>query len=233
MRATGQRGLECVHVPRRGGSRRRDADPARAARLGLRAAELPLARRAGAHPPQLRRFVRRVDGECAGDRRRRLQPPLRARTFSGSAATRTRSSGSSSRAARRIRIVPISATVQRAVRDGHAYRVVFQRDAKRYDIWGGTSGYSPEFRADNGFVVQNDYRRTGLWSADCASIRSDSSRTCARTRAANYDSSFDGGREVAQWRLPRRGVSGEVGQQRMDGAGSGDGARRYDSAHAE
>ncbi len=47
--------------------------------------------------------------------------------------------------------------------NGHVYRVVFQRDAKRYDLWLGTSGYSPEFRADNGFVVQNDYRRTGLW----------------------------------------------------------------------
>ena len=47
---------------------------------------------------------------------------------------------------------------------GHAYRAVFQRDAKRYDIWLATSGYSPDFRADNGFIVQNGYRRVGFWS---------------------------------------------------------------------
>ncbi len=47
--------------------------------------------------------------------------------------------------------------------DGHAYRVVFQRDAKRYDIWAATSGYSPGFRADNGFVVQTGLRRFGFW----------------------------------------------------------------------
>lgn len=48
--------------------------------------------------------------------------------------------------------------------DGLAYRVVFQRDAKRYDIWSAASAYSPGFRADNGFVVQTNLRRFGLWS---------------------------------------------------------------------
>ncbi|HEX6100544.1 MAG TPA: DUF5916 domain-containing protein [Thermoanaerobaculia bacterium] len=47
---------------------------------------------------------------------------------------------------------------------GHAYRAVFQRDAKRYDVWLNTFGYSTGFRADNGFVVQNGYRRTALWT---------------------------------------------------------------------
>ena len=46
---------------------------------------------------------------------------------------------------------------------GHAARFVFQRDEKRYDIWAAVSEYSPRFRADNGFVVQNDLRRAGLW----------------------------------------------------------------------
>jgi len=46
---------------------------------------------------------------------------------------------------------------------GHAFRVVYQRDARRYDIWAATSGYSPRFRADNGFVVQTGLRRGGLW----------------------------------------------------------------------
>ena len=75
--------------------------------------------------------------------------------------------------------------------DGHAYRVVFERDAKRYDIWGGTSGYSPEFRADNGFVVQNDYRRSGLFGA----LRFYPKRFFSYLRwytGANYDSDFDG-----------------------------------------
>jgi hypothetical protein len=79
--------------------------------------------------------------------------------------------------------------------DGHAYRVVFQRDAKRYDIWGGTSGYSPEFRADNGFVVQNDYRRTGLFGG----LRFYPKRLFSYVRSyagANYDSSFDGGQKL-------------------------------------
>jgi hypothetical protein len=58
----------------------------------------------------------------------------------------------------------LSAQFQGQSFDGHAYRVVFQRDAKRYDIWAATSGYSPGFRADNGFIVQNDLRRAGLWS---------------------------------------------------------------------
>ncbi|HWW60311.1 MAG TPA: DUF5916 domain-containing protein [Thermoanaerobaculia bacterium] len=47
---------------------------------------------------------------------------------------------------------------------GHAGRVVFQRDAKRYDIWSAVSEYSPDFRADNGFVVQTGLRRGGLWA---------------------------------------------------------------------
>ena len=48
--------------------------------------------------------------------------------------------------------------------EGHAYRAVFQRDSKRYDLWFNTFGYSTGFRADNGFVVQNGYRRTALWT---------------------------------------------------------------------
>ena len=48
--------------------------------------------------------------------------------------------------------------------DGHGYRFIFDRDAKRYDVWMATAGYSPGFRADNGFVVQTGLRRAGLWS---------------------------------------------------------------------
>lgn len=48
--------------------------------------------------------------------------------------------------------------------DGHAYRFIFERDSKRYDVWAGASAYSPGFRADNGFVVQNGLRRAGLWT---------------------------------------------------------------------
>lgn len=47
---------------------------------------------------------------------------------------------------------------------GHAYRLVFARDAKRYDLWFATTGNSPEFRAENGFIAQNDYRRISLWN---------------------------------------------------------------------
>ncbi|HEX6158841.1 MAG TPA: DUF5916 domain-containing protein, partial [Thermoanaerobaculia bacterium] len=47
--------------------------------------------------------------------------------------------------------------------DGLASRLVFQRDAKRYDVWSAVSQYSPGFRADNGFVVQTGLRRAGLW----------------------------------------------------------------------
>lgn len=47
---------------------------------------------------------------------------------------------------------------------GHAYRAVFQRDSKRYDLWVNTFGYSTGFRADNGFVAQNGYRRTAVWT---------------------------------------------------------------------
>jgi hypothetical protein len=79
--------------------------------------------------------------------------------------------------------------------NGHAYRVVFQRDEKRYDIWAGTSGYSPEFRADNGFVVQNDYRRSGLWSG----LRLYPKRFFSYVRpyaGANYDSTFNDGHKL-------------------------------------
>ncbi len=48
--------------------------------------------------------------------------------------------------------------------NGLAYRFVFERDSKRYDIWAAASAYSPEFRADNGFLVQNALRRYGLWT---------------------------------------------------------------------
>lgn len=48
-------------------------------------------------------------------------------------------------------------------KSGHAYRTYFQRDAPRYDLWMAASGYSPEFRADNGFIVQNGLRRYGIW----------------------------------------------------------------------
>lgn len=47
--------------------------------------------------------------------------------------------------------------------NGLASRVYFQRDSKRYDLWAATSQYSPEFRADNGFIVQNGLRRAGTW----------------------------------------------------------------------
>jgi len=76
--------------------------------------------------------------------------------------------------------------------DGHAYRVVFERNAKIYDIWAGTSGYSPEFRADNGFVVQNDYRRTGLWTGFRFYPKGFFSYVRSYT-GANYDSGFDSG----------------------------------------
>ena len=48
--------------------------------------------------------------------------------------------------------------------NGHAYRFIFDRDAKRYDLWIANVGYSPGFRADNGFVVQTGLRRAGMWS---------------------------------------------------------------------
>ena len=47
---------------------------------------------------------------------------------------------------------------------GHAYRLVFARDARRYDLWFSTTGHSPEFRAENGFIAQNDFRRISLWN---------------------------------------------------------------------
>ena len=47
---------------------------------------------------------------------------------------------------------------------GHAGRIVFQRDAKRYDLFAAMSQYSPGFRADNGFVVQNGVRKAGAWA---------------------------------------------------------------------
>jgi hypothetical protein len=48
--------------------------------------------------------------------------------------------------------------------NGLAYRVIYQRDAKRYDIWTAASAYSPGFRADNGFVPQTGLRRWGFWT---------------------------------------------------------------------
>jgi len=48
--------------------------------------------------------------------------------------------------------------------DGGAYRLVFARNAKTYDVQVQASGSSPGFRADNGFIVQNDFRRLSLWS---------------------------------------------------------------------
>ncbi len=48
--------------------------------------------------------------------------------------------------------------------NGHAGRIVFERDAKRYDIFAAVSQYSPGFRADNGFVVQNGVRKAGAFA---------------------------------------------------------------------
>ncbi|HEX7153446.1 MAG TPA: DUF5916 domain-containing protein [Thermoanaerobaculia bacterium] len=42
---------------------------------------------------------------------------------------------------------------------GNGLRILFTRDAERYDIWSVLLNYSPEFRADNGFVAQNDVRK--------------------------------------------------------------------------
>lgn len=47
--------------------------------------------------------------------------------------------------------------------DGLASRFVYDRDAKRYDVWAAMSQYSPGFRADNGFIVQTGLRRAGVW----------------------------------------------------------------------
>ena len=80
---------------------------------------------------------------------------------------------------------------------GHAYRAVFQRDAKRYDIWLATSGYSPDFRADNGFIVQNGYRRVGFWSG----MRFYPKRFFSYLRpyaGTDYDAPFDGGPKLKQ-----------------------------------
>ena len=35
---------------------------------------------------------------------------------------------------------------------GHAARLVYTRDMKRYDIWSQSFDYSPKFRADDGFI---------------------------------------------------------------------------------
>lgn len=48
--------------------------------------------------------------------------------------------------------------------NGLAYRVVYERDAKRYDLWTLASAFSPQFRADNGFVPQTGMRRYALWT---------------------------------------------------------------------
>ena len=81
--------------------------------------------------------------------------------------------------------------------NGHVYRAVFTRDAKRYDLWLGTSGYSPEFRADNGFVVQNDYRRTGLWMGQRYYPKNFFSYLRWYS-GVNYDGSFDGDTTLKQ-----------------------------------
>jgi hypothetical protein len=41
--------------------------------------------------------------------------------------------------------------------------VFYERNVKRYDIWSTLGEYTPRFRADNGFIVQNGFRRAGLW----------------------------------------------------------------------
>jgi hypothetical protein len=47
---------------------------------------------------------------------------------------------------------------------GQAYRLTFGRNARTYDFQVQAAGNSPDFRADNGFVAQNDFRRFSLWS---------------------------------------------------------------------
>ncbi len=46
---------------------------------------------------------------------------------------------------------------------GHAARLYYERNVKRYDIWSTIGEYTPRFRADNGFIAQNGFRRAGLW----------------------------------------------------------------------
>jgi len=76
--------------------------------------------------------------------------------------------------------------------DGHAYRLVFERDAKRYDVWAATSTYSPGFRADNGFVVQSGYRRAGVWSG-LRTYPTDFFSYLRPYAGAEYDQLFDRG----------------------------------------
>jgi Domain of unknown function (DUF5916) len=81
--------------------------------------------------------------------------------------------------------------------DGHAYRFIFDRDAKRYDVWAATAGYSPGFRADNGFVVQTGLRRAGLWSG----LRTYPKGLLSYFRpyaGTEYDQTFEGGDTLRQ-----------------------------------
>ncbi|HEV7767206.1 MAG TPA: DUF5916 domain-containing protein [Thermoanaerobaculia bacterium] len=80
---------------------------------------------------------------------------------------------------------------------GHAYRAVFSRDEKRYDLWLATSAYSPGFRADNGFIVQSGIRRVGLWSG----LRFYPKKFFSYVRpysGTEYDRAFDGGATIRQ-----------------------------------
>jgi hypothetical protein len=98
----------------------------------------------------------------------------------------------------------------RAFSDGHAYRVVFQRDAARYDIWAATSGYSPGFRADNGFVVQTNIRRVGLWSG----LRFYPKQFLSYLRpywGAEYDGTYDRGETLRKGVYPGVEFQGKWG----------------------
>lgn len=44
--------------------------------------------------------------------------------------------------------------------DGHAYSFNFNRNTRAWSMRASTRGYSPEFRADSGFVTQTDFRTT-------------------------------------------------------------------------
>ncbi|HYC59520.1 MAG TPA: DUF5916 domain-containing protein [Thermoanaerobaculia bacterium] len=81
--------------------------------------------------------------------------------------------------------------------NGHAYRVVFARDAKRYDLWAVSHEYSPGFRADNGFIVQNGVRRGAAW----AGLRLYPKGFLSYLRpfaGTEYDAAFDGGETIRQ-----------------------------------
>ncbi|HEX7829554.1 MAG TPA: DUF5916 domain-containing protein [Thermoanaerobaculia bacterium] len=74
--------------------------------------------------------------------------------------------------------------------DGLAYRTVYRRDEKRYDIWTLASAISPGFRADNGFVPQTGLRRYALWTG----VRTYPSNFLSFFRAysgTEYDGGYD------------------------------------------